>query len=354
MRKILLAIGMIAALGVTACKEEQEIAAEPDAQPAATAEIAAPVTETVDTVESVTTSSAPAVTFPKTVYYQCGETFVQFTLLDDGKANMGIANVSYAMEQVIAASGTKYDNLGNPDTYLWSKGDKAMLRINGTDSPECVETSKPKPPAAPYRAQGNEPGWNIVIENGSITFVSDYGANTATYPVSADETANDVRTVTAANDTGSVSVTIENARCTDDMSGEAFAHSVTVESGDKTYTGCGKSLVRHVTWVLEDINNQGIIDNSHITLTFGAEGRLHGRSGCNSYNGGYSLEGETLNIDENMASTMMACIAEGMMEQEQKFLKTLAATNKITMDETGALVLTGNNGERLLFREATE
>lgn len=354
MKRLLLASCMIAALGVSACKEEQEVAAEPDAK-ATTAEIAAPVSEDVPPAAPVTTSPSPDVTFPKTVYYQCDDKFVEFTLIDaDGKADMKIANASYAMQQAIAASGTKYENLGSPDTYLWSKGDKATLQISADNSTECVETTKPKPPEAPYHAQGNEPGWHFVIEKGVLNLTTNNGETEAAYSVTGDETAGSIRNITATNGAGSLNVTIEDTRCTDDMSGEAFAQTVSVAADGQTLTGCGKSLIRNVTWLLEDINNQGIIDNSHITLTFGGDGSLYGRSGCNNYNGGYSLEGENLSINGSMASTMMACTADALMEQERKFLQTLPAAKKATIDGTGALILSGDDGVRLLFREKTE
>jgi heat shock protein HslJ/membrane-bound inhibitor of C-type lysozyme len=339
MKRFLLTAGIISAFAVTACKEEQKNSATPET-PAA-------VTESVPATD-------PAITFPKTVYYQCGEESVVFTLLSGDKANMKIANVSYAMERAISASGAKFQNLGDPETYLWSKGNMAQLRINGTDSPACVETAKPKAPPAPYRASGNEPGWSVVIEGDTLDLVADYGDSKARLPVVRDVTAGAVRTITASDGHDTVVMTVEDKRCDDDMSGEAFAHTVSLTRGGKAYKGCGKSLIRHVTWILQGINNDGVIGDSRITLTFGTEARLYGRSGCNNYNGGYSLEGENLQVDENMASTMMACIADGVMQQEQKYLKILSGVNKAAVDETGALILSGDKGDRLLFREDKE
>src|SRR5690606_18023132 len=129
------------------------------------------------------------------------------------------------------------------------------------------------------------------------------------------------------------------------------AHQVSVSYNDQTYQGCGRSLIRDVTWRLEDLDKTGVIDNSHITLTFGSQGRISGSAGCNNYNGGYVLEGETLTIGPNIAATMRACIAEALMRQEQTFLQTLPAMTKATIDETGALILSNEEGQTLLFRE---
>jgi len=100
-------------------------------------------------------------------------------------------------------------------------------------------------------------------------------------------------------------------------------------------------------WVLEDINNQGIIDNSRVTLNFGDAGRVAGRASCNRYFAGYSVDGETLNIQQ-AATTMMAC-PEALMNQERRFLDALQGAHSFEIDATGALILTGDNS-RILAR----
>ena len=100
-------------------------------------------------------------------------------------------------------------------------------------------------------------------------------------------------------------------------------------------------------WVLEDINNQGIIDNSRVTLNFGDEGRVAGRASCNRYFAVYSVDGDTLNIQQ-AATTMMAC-PEALMNQERRFLDALQGVHSFEIDATGALVLTGENS-RILAR----
>lgn len=380
MKRFLLVAGVAVLAAVAACKEERAAqdadathatavgtAAQVDGVQGGVAEVVgsfpAPASAESETTATAaeTTGTAVAATaaaedrsFPRTVYYQCGDKFVEFSLSASDKGDMRIANVAYAMEQTISASGAKFQNLGDPETYLWSKGEKADLRINGVDAPECIETQKPKAPEKPYRASGNEPGWYAVIENNGLKLVADYGEVETTLPVTQDTREGATRTVTAEQDGAKIVMTIRDEACQDGMSGEAFAHRVTLGYNDKTYEGCGKSLIRDVTWVLEDINNEGIIDNSHLTATFGQDGRVYGRSGCNNYNGSYTLEGENINVGGNMAATMMACIAEAVMQQEMKFLKTLPLVKKAVVDETGALILTGDDGARLLFREKSE
>ena len=55
-----------------------------------------------------------------------------------------------------------------------------------------------------------------------------------------------------------------------------------------------------------------------------AEGRVSGNAGCNSFSGGYTLDGGRLTIDPRMAMTMMAC-EESLMTVEQAITAHLAA-----------------------------
>jgi len=109
----------------------------------------------------------------------------------------------------------------------------------------------------------------------------------------------------------------------------------------------GADVLAGHEWVVEDINNQGIIDNSQATLNFGDEGRVAGKASCNRYFAGYLVEGQTLNIKQ-AATTMMAC-PEALMKQERRFLDALERIDSFEIDETGALVLTGDDS-RILAR----
>lgn len=215
--------------------------------------------------------------------FQCGDTRVSFGVSKGGKADMQIANVSYAMESVSAASGAKYRNLGDPSTVFWNKGDEAFVTIKGEGLPKCVAVSDEK--------------------------------------ASAEMQSSSAEDVVGKTDDQAVS-------------------SVNALPGS--------------FWRLEDLNKAGVIDNSQITLSFDKNGRLSGSSGCNSYSGSYTLGKDEFSIHRNMISTMRACTADSVMEQERKFLKALSLVNAVTIDDTGALVLTGDEGTHLLLRDAKE
>jgi heat shock protein HslJ/uncharacterized lipoprotein YbaY len=106
---------------------------------------------------------------------------------------------------------------------------------------------------------------------------------------------------------------------------------------------------RGITWRLEDLNRTGIIDRSRITLLLGEDGRASGTAGCNRYTTGYELNGAVLKIDERIASTQMACVAESLMQQEQRYFELLALMHEAKIDETGALILGGSDGVSMKF-----
>lgn len=80
------------------------------------------------------------------------------------------------------------------------------------------------------------------------------------------------------------------------------------------------------TYQVEWIGARPLIDNSHLTLTLDVDGRAYGSAGCNHWFGPYQLEGQRLTFGE-LGSTRKLC-APALMEQEQRFLKTLADTQR--------------------------
>jgi heat shock protein HslJ len=102
------------------------------------------------------------------------------------------------------------------------------------------------------------------------------------------------------------------------------------------------------SWVLSDLN--GAAPVAEATLQFDAEGRLAGTTGCNRYSGGYSAEGTSLAVGQ-LISTKMACMADGVMQQETNFLGALgqAASYSIAGD---TLTIEAADGASLVFTRA--
>jgi putative lipoprotein len=102
------------------------------------------------------------------------------------------------------------------------------------------------------------------------------------------------------------------------------------------------------TWVAEDIDGKGVIDNAQSTLVFGTDSRVSGRAGCNQYGGKVTLNGASMIVDQ-VFSTKMACTAPALMDQETRFLEALQATRSYRMDGTKLLLLDGSGSTRLRF-----
>jgi len=67
-----------------------------------------------------------------------------------------------------------------------------------------------------------------------------------------------------------------------------------------------------------------------VTAMFGTDGRVSGSSGCNTYNGPFTVDGQSIKIGPVM-STMMACEAPAM-QTEQLYLKALSNAAKWSID----------------------
>ena len=100
-------------------------------------------------------------------------------------------------------------------------------------------------------------------------------------------------------------------------------------------------------WIVEDLDGQGVIDNSRASLNFATDGRVSGSSSCNRFFASYVLHDHMLEIKQ-AATTMMAC-PEALMRQEQRFLNALEQVDRLEIDASGALILSGN-GHRILAR----
>lgn len=101
-------------------------------------------------------------------------------------------------------------------------------------------------------------------------------------------------------------------------------------------------------WIVEDVNNAGIIDMSRIEIGFAAEDAVLGSAGCNRFNGTYEANAGAITFGP-LATTRRACIP-ALNQQERRVLDALAAVTTYSFDETGALILEGPPPHRLLAR----
>ncbi|EDY87205.1 conserved hypothetical protein [gamma proteobacterium HTCC5015] len=96
------------------------------------------------------------------------------------------------------------------------------------------------------------------------------------------------------------------------------------------------TILQNYKWVVEDIEEQGIIDKSRVTLVFSEDGRVGGRASCNRLTGSYTAEKNQLSFSQT-ATTRMMC-PEAIMNQEQRFLAALEKVERFDISEHGALM----------------
>lgn len=100
------------------------------------------------------------------------------------------------------------------------------------------------------------------------------------------------------------------------------------------------------SWLAEDINGAGVIDNLQTTLEIRPDGSYGGNGGCNTYRGNLKVEQNGMIAFAPAAATRKMC-APAVMDQEQKFFDTLGTVRSWRL-ENGVLHLTNQDGGHAL------
>jgi heat shock protein HslJ len=112
-------------------------------------------------------------------------------------------------------------------------------------------------------------------------------------------------------------------------------------------------------WVLEKFGDPDnlidVLDDTDITIEFvSTEGTAKGSAGCNSYFSSYEVEGNQLSILGPIGVTAVYCTEpEGVMDQEQEFLKILRNAKTYEIEDEQLHVLGGDvfSGDKVLIFE---
>jgi len=110
----------------------------------------------------------------------------------------------------------------------------------------------------------------------------------------------------------------------------------------------GLGVPTDVAWRVSSINGIDVIDGSNVTLTFGADGRLHGVASVNNYTAPWTSDGNRLFISMAAATRMLG--SEELMRQENSFLTALEDVTHFKPLREGLVLLTSENGEIVLSR----
>jgi heat shock protein HslJ len=104
------------------------------------------------------------------------------------------------------------------------------------------------------------------------------------------------------------------------------------------------------SWVLTAYGTSSLIPGTEITLEWEG-GEVSGSAGCNTYGGTYQLSGDSISMSD-LYNTEMACMEpEGVMDQEQDFLKLLRDARSFQIVDEHLQILTAEK-EALTFAPA--
>ncbi len=104
-------------------------------------------------------------------------------------------------------------------------------------------------------------------------------------------------------------------------------------------------------WALVTLGNDAAAAESTLTLSFSADGRVSGDSGCNRFMGSYEVNGPRLTLSQ-LASTRRACLSDALNQQEQTYLRALESVVRYQASG-GQLILTTDADLALTFNPLT-
>ncbi len=92
-------------------------------------------------------------------------------------------------------------------------------------------------------------------------------------------------------------------------------------------------------WTVTSVGGSFVDATNPPTMAFGADGTLSGTTGCNQYNGSYTVDGNDLTVG-TLSMTMMLC--EGQIgDGEALFSPAIQGATTWAIDASGNLLLSG-------------
>lgn len=248
----------------------------------------------------------------------------------------------YHLAPAISADGAKYQSDDGRNVF-WSKGDNALVTLDGDDLPDCV--MMPAEAAKAWSAQGNEPGWRAVIAGDRFMLDMNYGDDRLDLRLPEPEVVDGAYRYDF--DQYALAFSVRAEMCQDDMSGRLFPQSVELATATATLKGCGGDaldLLIGPEWTVDRLEGSALDEAAdRPTFSISEEGQIFGTTGCNRFTGAFSVNGEGGVAIGPLASTRMAC-NDALMKQEQAFLQALDASESFDFGPDGALLLMSGTG----------
>ena len=110
--------------------------------------------------------------------------------------------------------------------------------------------------------------------------------------------------------------------------------------------GDASEKLEGTSWRLISYDGKAVIPGSGPTLFF-EDGKIGGNASCNTFGGSYKQTGNRLEIGETFW-TLMACVDDELMDQENAFMRLLSGTMNFEMNSS-QLVITSESGKMMVF-----
>ncbi len=214
-----------------------------------------------------------------------------------------------------------------------------------------------------FYARGNEPFWGLNLDYQNHFVFYGLGMDSVVFnPVKPNKAqdANALRFYSQIEN-GFINININEANCTDNMSGEDYTFMVDVEidrnGSNDSYHGCGNFIPDyrlHDIWVLTEIYNDslgGLLKLSHplARIEFKVDERkVMGGFSCNSFSGGFWLQGNELRF-KSLPSTKKYCLLYEEISA-QEFYTNMRKVNHFKIED-GYLQLFNNNKLLLIYKK---
>jgi heat shock protein HslJ len=104
-------------------------------------------------------------------------------------------------------------------------------------------------------------------------------------------------------------------------------------------------------WVLRDLAGSPALEKPQATLGFPEAGHAAGNGTCNQFNGSVSISGASIKFGP-LAATRMACMENGIGDQENRYLQALGAATRYELRGEKLLIYFQGNDKPLAFSRA--
>ena len=201
-------------------------------------------------------------------------------------------------------------------------------------------------------ARGNEPSWRLDVSAAGVAFEAPGLGLTFKAPAAARDMLDGRPRIIAEAGGERLEATVVEKPCADMMTGMPFPIGVEVSYAGRTFQGCGGEIMTAIEggWRVIRLGGSPLPEGVIVTIEFGPEGRVSGRTGCNRFTGGYTLTGEGLSFSP-LGVTRMACPSP-QMETEQRFLDLIQKVTRATPGENRQLRLMAGDDQAMVLDRA--